>query len=141
MTALLYHRPHTLTRSLLYGNRPTLYQLIGGGKALIFSTLRKPFLFLLFFTILLPALFTSCEQEQPCFDELRQYHAESLMLPTVSSDSITRFSDKVDAFVARHPAAEADPLYPQIQANIRQARLAVTIDVSPAWDDDIRINF
>ncbi len=86
MTILLYHSFHTLTRSLPKGKRPTLYQLIGGGKALIFSVLRKPLVSLLFFTILLPALFTSCEQDLPCFDELRQYHAESLMLPTVSPD-------------------------------------------------------
>ena len=44
MTALLYHRPHTPTRSLPKGKRPTLYQLMGGGKALIFNTLQKPYL-------------------------------------------------------------------------------------------------
>ena len=38
MTALLYHRPHTLTRSLPKAERPTLYQLIRGVKRW-FSTL------------------------------------------------------------------------------------------------------
>ena len=41
MTALLYHRPHTLTRSLPKAERPTLYQLIGGGVKRWFSTLYK----------------------------------------------------------------------------------------------------
>ena len=72
---------------------------------------------------------------------MRQYHQESLTLQQVTTDSVTRFSSKVTAFVASHPAARQDPLYPEIQANIRQATLRITINFDDEWDGEEHINF
>ena len=52
---------------------------------------------------------------------MQEYYAESCNLLTVQADSIKRFSTKVDAFVAQHPAAKDDNLYTKIQYNINDA--------------------
>ena len=75
------------------------------------------------------------------YEEMRQYHQESLTLQQVSTDSVTRFSSKVTTFVVAHPAAQEDPLYPEIQQNIHQATLRITITIDDEWDGVEHINF
>lgn len=55
------------------------------------------------------------------YAEMKEYHAESQHLVETDEDSVFRFSDKVDVFVAYHTDAAKDPLYPEIQANIAKA--------------------
>ena len=84
---------------------------------------------------------TSCQKEVQRYDEMRLYHAESLTLHQVQADSVVRFSDKVNAFVARYPAAAEDPLYPEIRANIRAALVTFTITVDDEWDGETYISY
>jgi hypothetical protein len=84
---------------------------------------------------------TSCQKEVQRYDEMRLYHGESLTLHQVQADSVVRFSDKVNAFVARYPAAAEDPLYPEIRANIRAALVTFTITVDDEWDGEIRVEY
>ncbi len=84
---------------------------------------------------------TSCQKEVQRYDEMRLYHAESLTLHQVQADSVVRFSDKVNAFVARYPAAAEDPLYPEIRANIRAALVTFSITIDDEWDGEIRVEY
>ena len=84
---------------------------------------------------------TSCQKEVQRYDEMRLYHGESLTLHQVQADSVVRFSDKVNAFVARYPAAAEDPLYPEIRANIRAALVTFTITVDDEWDGETYISY
>jgi hypothetical protein len=72
---------------------------------------------------------------------MQAYYAESCQLPIVSSDSITRFAHKVDAFVAAYPDAKADPLYPGIRENIQKVWFRLTITVNDEWDGETFIYF
>lgn len=84
---------------------------------------------------------SSCEKDLMRYEEMRQYHQESLTLQQVTTDSVTRFSSKVSTFVASHPAAQEDPLYPEIQENIRLATLRIAVILDEEWGDDKHINF
>jgi hypothetical protein len=84
---------------------------------------------------------TSCQKEVQRYDEMRLYHGESLTLHQVQADSVVRFSDKVNAFVAHYPAAAEDPLYPEIRANIRAALVTFSITVDDEWDGEIRVEY
>ena len=75
-----------------------------------------------------------CSKEVQRYEAMVRYHAESLQLPFVPVDSVQRFSHKVDAFVALHPAAAEDPLYPAIQQHIDQAMQRFTITADPEWE-------
>lgn len=92
---------------------------------------------------LLAVAFGSCTSEEvsPRYEEMKQYHAESLMLPMAPSDSVYRFSVKVDAFVEQHPAAKYDPLYPEIQQHIQENWLRVTIEIDTTWAGETHIYF
>lgn len=90
--------------------------------------------------ILMLLAFTNCEKAALRYAEMRQYHQESTILGETSQDSISRFSRKVDAFVGLHPSAKDDPLYPEIEANIRQARLAIHIE-GETYGDDVNVEF
>ena len=91
--------------------------------------------------LVLTVLFSSCEKEVQRYDEMRLYHGESLTLHQVQADSVVRFSDKVNAFVAHYPAAAEDPLYPEIRANIRAALVTFTITVDDEWDGEIHLEY
>jgi hypothetical protein len=54
-------------------------------------------------------LFVSCEKELFHYAEITEYHAESQQLDVATTDSIARFSSKVQGFVAQHPDAKDDP--------------------------------
>ena len=86
--------------------------------------------------------FASCEDYDDAPHRIMQeYLAESRGLDEVSTDSVQRFSLKVDEMVAAMPSMKSDPLYPQVQENIRQALLRVPILIEDGWGEDIRINF
>ena len=114
------------------------YKAVGGvfSKAFGFVTLRT--LPLIFFIALLSA---SCEKEVTRYPEIQAYHVESLNLYVASADSVGNFSQKVQAFVVRHPDAKEDPLYPEIQQNIKQNLLRLSITINDDWDGETQINF
>ena len=87
-------------------------------------------------------LFVSCEKELFHYAEITEYHAEFQQLDVATTDSIARFSSKVQGFVAQHPEAKDDPLYPEILENINMATLNITITTHDEWDpDDITFDF
>ena len=109
-------------------------------KAHIHALLHKVYTYcsrvFLFMLLALPFAFASCDSEQTVsYEELVQYHAESLNLPAATADSIYRFSKKVTAFVSQHPDAKTDPLYPQIEENIHAAATKQNLDFG-TWKDE-----
>ena len=88
--------------------------------------------------LLLALLFVSCEKELFHYAEITEYHAESQQLDVATTDSIARFSSKVQGFVAQHPDAKDDPLYPEILNNINNAKLNITIIIHDEWDGETR---
>lgn len=90
--------------------------------------------------LFLPIAFLGCEKEIPRYAEMQAYYQESVNLAQTSLDSISRFSNKVDGFVALHPRAKDDALYPEIEENIRKARIVISMD-DGSWGEDIRWEF
>ena len=87
-------------------------------------------------------LFTSCEHlEDPSHSILEDYFYESQGLKQASNDSIRCFSEKVKTFANCTPSAKNEPLYTQIQSNIKMASLRITIEIADEWEDDVVINF
>ena len=84
---------------------------------------------------------SSCEKEVLRYEEMVQYHAESQTLPSVAVDSVGRFEQKVQGFVALNPAAAEDPLFPEILKNIRQALVRFNITINPEWEGYIYRTF
>ena len=97
----------------------------------------------LYLCLIIPTLFfASCESyEDPQNEVLKGYFEESKGLFQASTDSISRFSAKVNEFTTRIPEAKNDPLYTQIQSNIKMAKLKITITIADEWEDDVVINF
>ncbi len=93
--------------------------------------------------LLLPLAFASCSSDSDTirYAEIQDYYTESMNLTQVTTDSVYRFTDKVQSFIYLHPDAYDDPLIPQIEANIRKACLNMTITVDPNWDGEIHINY
>ena len=137
-------------------------RLTGGGKCLAFNQIEDKLSFSVFRSVIphyvkspsvvgfslclcfsvLPLFMTSCEDYDDAPHRIMQeYLAESRGLDEVSTDSVQRFSLKVDEMVAAMPSMKSDPLYPQVQENIRQALLRVPILIEDGWGEDIRINF
>ena len=81
-------------------------------------------------------LLTACEKDLVRYEEIRQYHQESKTLQQVEADSVNRFTQKVDAFVAVHTDATDDPLYPEIRQNIEDALVKFVITVQDEWDKE-----
>ena len=75
------------------------------------------------------------------YPEIQAYHAESLNLTVASADSVSKFSTKVKTFVAHHPDAAQDPLYPVIQQNIKQNLLRLSITINDEWDGETHIEY
>ena len=86
-------------------------------------------------------LTASCEKELTRYPEIQAYHQESLNLTVASADSVGKFSTKVRTFVAHHPDAAQDPLYPAIEQNIRQNLLRLSITIDDEWDGETTIEF
>lgn len=91
--------------------------------------------------LLLPLCFCSCEKEIQHYPEIVAYYAESQNLPSVTPDSIARFTQKVDHFVVQYPAAKEDPLYPDIIQNIYIALGGIHIYINDEWKDEYRVEF
>ena len=72
---------------------------------------------------------------------MKDYFEESQGLSQASTDSVARFSKKVNEFTTRIPEAKKDPLYSQIQSNIKMASLNITITIADEWEDEVVINF
>ena len=94
-----------------------------------------------FLVLLLPMttlVMTSCSNDDEVhFVEISEYYAESCHLDQATQDSIVRFSQKVDAFVAANPQAKEDPLYPRILHNIQVSGFNLNTD----WDGENNVTF
>ena len=86
-------------------------------------------------------LAAACEKELTHYPEIVAYHAESKTLDVATSDSIGKFNVKVKTFVAQHPDATQDPLYPEIQKNIKANLLRLSITIDDEWDGETTIEF
>ena len=64
---------------------------------------------------------------------MRGYFDESQGLFSQNSDSISRFSYKVNEFISRVPAAKNDPIYLKITENLEKVSLKPTITVNDEW--------
>ena len=95
----------------------------------------------LMFFALLPFVLGSCEKEVVRYQEMVEYHAESMNLPAATADSVTSFAQKVQLFVSQHPAAAEDPLYPKIQQNTEQCWLRIKMTANPDWDGENDVEF
>ena len=91
--------------------------------------------------LLMALLFVSCEKELFHYAEITEYHAESQQLDVATTDSIARFSSKVQGFVAQHPDAKDAPLYSEILNNINNAKLNITIIIHDEWDGETFIEY
>ena len=86
--------------------------------------------------------FTSCEHlEDPSHSILEDYFYESQGLKQAFNDSIRCFSEKVKTFANCIPEAKNEPLYTQIQSNIKMASLKITLTIADEWEDDVVIKF
>lgn len=84
----------------------------------------------------------SCEKEgYDISPQMESFYMESVQLPTVSLDSIMKFSTKVDSYVADNPLAKEHRRYPQILQNIKTASLRLSISINDEWDGDTHINY
>ena len=117
-------------------------KLIGGGKTLNFSVLRSS-LFFLSFILIVSFLCLACSKEtsRSSYPEMQAYYVESCNLGVAAIDSVQRFSQKVDAFVALHADAKDDPLYPHILENIQTVSIRLGFYVNEDWDDDYDVHF
>lgn len=87
-------------------------------------------------------IFISCEHlEDPSHLLMKDYFEESQGLSQASTDSVARFSTKVNEFTTRIPEAKNDPLYTRIQENIRMATLRITIKIEDEWAGEKVISF
>ena len=113
-----------------------------GGHFLCNLSLRALFI-VPFVLIICSFLCLSCEKELFRYPEIAAYHAESQQLGSASRDSVTRFTQKVNAFVRQNPAATSDPYYPVILENIsrRTGSLSMTIIINGEWAGDTAIYY
>lgn len=117
-------------------------ELIGGGKTLNFSVLRHS-LISFNFVMIVSFLCLACSKETSVtqYPEMQAYYAESCHLGVAASDSVQRFSLKVETFVTRHTDAKQDPLYPRIQENIRAASFCLTFMIDDEWESEYEDTF
>ncbi len=100
---------------------------------------KSPLIVLLFLAI---GWLTSCDKE--VFDvspTMEAFYIESVNLPSVSLDSVTSFSDKVDGFTRSYPKALEHKKYPLIKDNIRLASFRITITIDTTWAGTDSIKF
>ena len=120
----------------------TSRKLSGGGK-FSYSALLRHSLISLSFTILVSFLCLACSEEtsRTSYPEMQAYYTESCHLGVAASDSVQRFSQKVDAFVTQYADAKEDPLYPKINANIQAACARLGFLINDDWDGDYNGDF
>ena len=113
-----------------------------GGKFLYSALLRHaliPFNFVMIVSFL--CLACSKETSVTQYPEMQAYYAESCYLGVAASDSVQRFSLKVETFVTRHTDAKQDPLYPRIQDNIRAASIRLNFNFDTEWEPEYEDTF
>ena len=135
----------TMMKHYRYTSKPLRIsdlRLIGGGKTLNFSVLRNS-LISFSFILVVSFLCLACSKEtsRSSYPEMQAYYVESCNLGVAAIDSVQRFSQKVDAFVAQHVDAKDDPLYPRIQENIQTVSIRLGFYVNDEWDGESHINF
>ena len=135
----------TMMKHYRYTSKPLRIsdlKLIGGGKTLNFSVLRNS-LISFSFILVVSFLCLACSKEtsRSSYPEMQAYYVESCNLGVAAIDSVQRFSQKVDAFVALHADAKDDPLYPRIQENIQTVSIRLGFNVNEDWDEDYDVNF
>ena len=81
---------------------------------------------------------SSYDDDYPVMED---YYIESLQLPTVTTDSVKKFSNKVDGYVTQFPRAKQHKRYSQILSNIQAASVRISIGIDTAWKGEIIINF
>lgn len=79
--------------------------------------------------------------EKDVIDIMQGYYVESQGLQSVTIDSVTTFSQKVDRYVTQYPEEKEHHLYPKIQANIKSASLRITITADTTWAGTTTITF
>ena len=72
---------------------------------------------------------------------MKGYYEESQGLSQASTDSVSRFSKKVNEFTTRIPKAKNDRLYTRIQSNIKKASLRISLVINDKWDGEETIYF
>ena len=72
---------------------------------------------------------------------MKDYFEESQGLSQASTDSVARFSMKVNEFTTRIPEAKNDPFFSKIQDNIKLATLRIKLDFDAEWDSEVEIKF
>ena len=87
----------------------------------------------LFLTVFTLNFDNSTTDEDPVHEVMRGYFDESQGLFSQNSDSISRFSYKVNEFISRVPAAKNDPFYLKITENLEKVSLKPTITVNDEW--------
>ena len=83
----------------------------------------------------------SKETSRMSYPEMQAYYAESCNLGVAATDSVQRFSQKVDTFVTQHTDAKDDPLYSKIQANIESVWVRVRIELGDDWEGENHYDF
>ena len=84
----------------------------------------------------------SCSNDDEVhFVKISEYYAESCHLDQATQDSIVRFAQKVDAFIAANPQAKEDPLYPRILHNIQTSSFDAGLALHTDCNDTDEINF
>ena len=72
---------------------------------------------------------------------MEYFYHESCGLIKVTGDSIQRFATKVDTYVARYPETKADPYFPDIVDNIKDAAkfcgLTITFSFDLDWEKEV----
>ena len=84
----------------------------------------------------------SCEKaSSDSFPVMESFYTESQGLKYVSADSVTRFKDKVNGYIATNPQAKNHDKYKLILENINDAILHIVIDIHDEWEGDTTITF
>ena len=83
----------------------------------------------------------SCEKAADSFPIMESFYTESKGLRSVTSDSVNRFCDKVNGYVADNPQAKNHEKYRLIMDNIQDAILHISLVIHDEWDGDTTITF
>ena len=116
------------------------FKAVGGVFSKAYGFVAPRTLYLISF-ILSIFLAVACEKELTHYPEIVAYHAESKTLDVATSDSVGKFNVKVKAFVTSHPDATQDPLYPEIQKNIKANLLRLSLTINDEWAGDTTVHY
>ena len=84
----------------------------------------------------------SCEKAAAdSFPIMESFYTESQGLKSVSSDSVNRFSNKVNGYVSVNPKAKNHEKYQLIMDNIKDAILHISLVIHDEWEGDTTVTF